>query len=376
MAAEVRYVGNHDIGNFLSQNGNPALGPLIAAGFSNVIPSNLHPCSDPTMPGFTDGYVDCTKTRVLLRSNRAYSIYHGLQSELRVANFHGVTATASYTFSKVIDNQSEVYSVGVGGGNTLAFAQDPFNVSGRPERAVSGYDFPHVVGISFIYDLPFFRTGSGFMGKILGGWQFNSTYRYTSGQPYTTIQSQGAGDQVLIGTSLCDPTQTMSTFYDACRPILASATAPLASVGICDPAVIGACSLLDYKAFVGGSSVPVSRNSVHWIVNDNVAAAAFGSPFLGVSRNTNRGQPISTANASMFKNTKLTERLTLQLRATAYNIMNVQFRGVPDPLLDDVLAGSFQNTYFNSNGGATFTGNCVYDGICQRRLEFGAKVIF
>ena len=39
--------------------------------------------------------------------------------------------------------------------------------------------------------------------------------------------------------------------------------------------------------------------------------------------------------------------------------MNVQFRGVPDPLLDDVLSGSFQNTFYNSNGGATFTGNCV-----------------
>src|SRR5262249_844891 len=107
--------------------------------------------------------------------------------------------------------------------------------------------------------------------------------------------------------------------------------------------------------------------------------------------NLYRGQPISTANFSMFKNTKLTERFTLQLRATAYNVMNTQFRGVPDVLLDDVFGGfgpngeapgqagfipAFQSTIFNPNGGSTFAGNINTDGIGIRRLELGAKIIF
>ena len=78
----------------------------------------------------------------------------------------------------------------------------------------------------------------------------------------------------------------------------------------------------------------------------------------------------------MFKNIKLGERVTAQFRATAYNALNTQFRGNPDPLLDDVLVQSFQNTNFNPNGGGTFAGNPVTDGIAQRRLEFGAKIIF
>jgi hypothetical protein len=61
-----------------------------------------------------------------------------------------------------------------------------------------------------------------------------------------------------------------------------------------------------------------------------------------VGRNTLRGTPISTANFAVFKNIKITEGVTAQFQAQAYNIMNTQFRGVPDPVLDDVATGRFR----------------------------------
>jgi outer membrane receptor protein involved in Fe transport len=376
IAAEVRYVGNHTVGNFMNLDGNPALGLLISDGFSNLIPAGLTPCSDPTQPGFARGYIDCTRTRVQLRDNKAFSIYHGLQTELRVANFHGLTSTLSYTFSKVIDNASEVYS-NIAGGATLAIPQNPFDIS-KGERGVSGIDFPHVVGLTLIYDFPFYKSQQRFAGKILGGWQLNSTYRYTTGQPYTTIQFRS---NLTTGAdprgSLCDYRGTLSTLYDGCRPIVSNPGAPLGTVGVCTNPGAGDCGIVDYNQFVNfGNSVPTSLSAVHWIVNDLNSATFFGSPFLGTRRDTLRGQPISTANLSMFKNTKLTEKLTLELRATAYNVMNTQFLGVPDPILDDVASGSFQSTKFNSNAGSTFAGNTTTDGINIRRLEFGAKLKF
>ena len=51
IVAEVRYVGNHAVGQFQELNGNPALGPLISAGFQNVIPAGLTPCTTPGAPG-------------------------------------------------------------------------------------------------------------------------------------------------------------------------------------------------------------------------------------------------------------------------------------------------------------------------------------
>ena len=368
VVGEVRYVGNHTVGNFQSVNGNPSLARLIAHGLSDVIPAGLTPCADPTAPGFAAGYVDCNRTRVVRRQNSAYSNYNGLQTELRVGGWHGVTATASYTFSKTIDNASEVYNTAAGG-NTLAFAQNPFDVQ-NAERGLSGIDYPHVFGLAFIYDFPFYKYQNGWSGRLLGGWQMNTTYRYTSGQPYTTIQSRVAGS----GTSFCDPTAVLSGFYDACRPILSNPAAKIDSIGICTDSTMSDCGISDY---VSGN--PTTMQAVRWIVNDNTAAEFFKTPFAGAGRDILRGQNISTVNLSMLKNTKITERLTLQFRATAYNLFNTQFRGVPDPLLDDVFGspfGSFQNTLFNTNGGNTFAGNINTDGIGIRRLEFGAKLIF
>jgi outer membrane receptor protein involved in Fe transport len=393
VAAEVRYVGNHTVGNFQALNGNPALGPLIAAGFANLT-AGLTPCSNSTMPGFALGYVDCTRTREILRANTAWSKYNSLQSELRFANWHGVTATASYTFSKTMDNASEVYNT-VAGGNTLAFAQNPFDTS-RGERGLSGIDYPNVFGLAFIYDFPFHKS-DGLTGRVLGGWQLNSTYRYTTGQPYTTIESRFIDP---LSNSLCDPAGATSPSYDACRPILGSPSLPLNSVGVyCDgttaSCINGAGAAYPLATVVSSSdpcfdSVGLGNtpcavtpiNGAHWIANTNAAALVKGTPFAGARRDILRGQPISTVNMSMVKNTKLTERVTVQLRVTAYNLLNTQFRGNPDPVADDVFSpfpgfpGSFQNTIYNSNGGSTPTSNCVFDGICQRRLEFGAKILF
>jgi outer membrane receptor protein involved in Fe transport len=364
VVGEVRYVGNHALGQFQELNGNPALAPLISAGFQNVIPAGLTPCSNPSAPGFGGGYANCNFTNVIEYANTAQSNYNGLQSELRIANWHGLTATASYTYSKTIDNASEVFST-LGGGNTLAYAQDPFNTSG-PERANSGIDFPHIVGVAVVYDLPFYKAQRGLLGHVLGGWQVNTTYRYTSGQPYTTIQR-------YVNGSLCDPTGDFGGNYDPCRPIVSNGGAPLDTVGqySCTGATASTCSLSD---FVTG--LPTTASSVHWIQNNPAAAIVYGTPFAGVGRNTLRGQDISTANLAFFKNIKVTEKLTAQFQAQAYDVMNTQFRGVPDPILDDVTRGSFQNTSFNSNGGLTFAGNINTDGIGRRRLLFGLKLIF
>ena len=387
IVGEVRYVGNHALGQFQELNGNPALAPLISAGFQKVIPAGLTPCSNPSSPGFGGGYANCNFTNVIEYANTAQSNYNGLQSELRIANWHGLTATASYTYSKTIDNASEVFST-LGGGNTLAYAQDPFNTSGA-ERANSGIDFPHVVGVAVVYDLPFYKAQRGLLGHVLGGWQVNTTYRYTSGQPYTTIQR-------YVNGSLCDPTGNFGGNYDPCRPILSNASIPYnatttgtggdyvgiyCAAGACPGAGVGTflpvgtlVSFTDQCFSGSGACTPIP--SAHWIRNDPTAAQVMGTPFAGVGRNTLRGQDISTANLAFFKNIKVTEKLTAQFQAQAYNVMNTQFRGVPDPILDDVTRGSFQNTSFNSNGGLTFAGNINTDGIGRRRLLFGLKLIF
>jgi outer membrane receptor protein involved in Fe transport len=377
---EIRYVGNHDVKNFQEINGNPDVLPLVQNGFQKFLPAGVTPCADPTQPGggfqgtglplATDqfgnpvGYANCNFSRVIQYANTGFSVYHGLQSQLRLQNYHGFTGNVSYTYSHTIDNASEAFSSLSGSGSLFNLAQNPYDIS-KAERANSAYDYPHVLSVLGVYDLPFGKGQSGFLGHVLGGWSINGTYRYTSGQPWTVVQSNGQG--------LCDASNFTGGALDTCRPILNSPGAPFTSVGVCGNASAPDCGITDEA-----TGNPSTLAAEHWIINDVNAAKFFGSPFLGVGRNTARGQAISTVNMSVFKNTKVGERVTIQLQADAFNLFNHQWLGIPNVNANAAGQG-FGSLKFNPNGGPDGgfgTANIITDGIGRRRLQLGAKIIF
>lgn len=365
IVSEIRYVGNHGVGLFQDVNTNPALKALIAAGYGGLIPSNLTPCNTPGTPGFAAGYANCNQTLILSRNNVGMSYYDGLQTRLDVQSLHGMTAGVTYTFSHTIDTSSEVFN-SLGGGSTLAYPQNPFNILAG-ERANSGLDYPNTATVYMLYDVPSFAGQNGILGRLLGGWQINPTYRFTSGQPYTPVEARTLG----AGTTLCDPTGTFSTANSPCRPILANPNAPVDTVG----QYTNSFQLVNFY-----TGAPISNSAVHWVLNDNNAAKVLGTPYGGASRNTVRGDTINQVNLALLKNMKINERFTVQLRGVAYNVMNRQYRGVPDPQIRDGKfadqEGSFGNTFFNSNGGNPPQANSVFSGIDRRRIEVGAKLIF
>ena len=404
MAAEVRYVGNHTLANFQEINGNPDIEPLLAAGFQNFVPAGLTPCNTAGAPG-AGGYVNCNFSKVVEYSNTGYSIYNGLQTQFRLQNYHGFTGELSYTWSHTIDNASEAFQANSGLGTVFDLAQNPFDIS-KAERANSSYDFPNLFNMLWVYDLPFRKGQNGFLGHLLGGWQINGTYRYTSGQPWTVLQAAGQG--------LCDPTNfTGASGFDACRPFLGNGGAPFNQVGFycdgvspsnsttpfaCPTAATGTTAepvgtLVSFNAgcvYSGNSGTqcpvtPTTPSQVHFLINNPTAATIFGTPFSPLGRNTERGQAISTVNLAVFKNTKITERLTIQFQAEAFNLFNHMWLGIPNVNVNSAVtipsgaaAGitPFGSSLFNPDGGDTFAGNNVTDGIQQRRLQFGAKIIF
>jgi len=206
------------------------------------------------------------------------------------------------------------------------------------------------------------------LGHLLGGWEINGTYRYTSGQPWTVVQNSGQG--------LCDPTDFTGGTLDTCRPILGSPSAAFNSVGICNNAAASDCGITNLT-----TNAATTLSQVHWIINNIAAEKFFGSPFLGVGRNTQRGQPVNTINMAVFKNTRITERLTIQLQAEAFNLFNHQWLGIPNVDVNSANIGGvnqFGSSAFNPNGGDSNNGtaNINTDGIGRRRLQFGAKIIF
>ena len=375
-ALEVRYVGNHDVGQFQEINGNPDVLAFTSNGFGGVVPAGLTSCSTPNQPGSTGtdqfgnpvGYANCNFSRVIQYANTAYSVYHGLQSQFRVQNWRGFNGAVNYTFSKTIDNTSEAFSTA--GGTVFSLAQNPFDIS-RAERGLSNYDFPHVLSLIWVYDLPFQRSQEGWLGHALGGWQINGTYRYNSGQPWTVEQNAGQG--------LCDATNFTNGGLDTCRPFPGNPAAPFGSVGLCTNPAASDCGLVSVNS--GSANTPLAMDQAHFIVNNIAAEQFFGTPFSPLSRNTERGQAISTVNLAVFKNVKISEHLTFQLQGEAFNLFNHQWLGIPIQNVNNASVSTlgveqFGSNQFNGNGGDTFAGNTTTDGITRRRLQFGGKIIF
>jgi hypothetical protein len=109
----------------------------------------------------------------------------------------------------------------------------------------------------------------------------------------------------------------------------------------------------------------IVTGSVSGVVEDQQGAVVPNANVTVIQLATNRVFRTQTTSAGI-----------ISLRDLSMGAYNLRIRGAPDPILDDVTRGSFQNTNFNSNGGLTFAGNINTDGIGRRRLLFGMKLIF
>ena len=116
----------------------------------------------------------------------ANSIYHAFQLKVEKRFSQGLQFLITYTNSKSIDDASVTHGglTWLGGRTSL---QNPNNR--RLERALSDWDMPQVLGITYVYELPFGRgrafgnNWNPFVEAVLGGWKTNGIWRFSSGQP-------------------------------------------------------------------------------------------------------------------------------------------------------------------------------------------------
>ncbi|HYP28972.1 MAG TPA: hypothetical protein VE262_19830, partial [Blastocatellia bacterium] len=387
---EARYVGSRIIGQFQTINGNPDLRFLARAGqfisgdptqFTHGIP--VTPFAGQPAPSAANGFasragtlgngrVDPAFGAVRTRINGASSTYHGLQTRFDTRIRNSITLNLNYTFSKTLDNVSEIFST-LGGGTTVAHSQDPFDISDG-ERGFSAFHQKHNFVASFLYDLPFFSEQRGFVGKLLGGYQINGIIRMGSGRPYTPNTFFGMYDpnfeNAFIGAGSLrsfngnpDASQGSIAFGATAAGFLFGLAADPGQYVILDTLRPGSDPVIV-------NSVADARQQARLIYNDfglNTrfgipfedleAFNDFGTPFGDMGRNTFFGEPFYLANMSVFKNLKLTENKSLEFRVEAFNILNRRNFGVPDPITEDAHNGfvvsSYNNPGFNNGGNRT-----------------------
>ena len=286
---------------------------LLSARDINQPPPSILPPGLPFVPRPNPLFDDIT-----LLESRASSNYHSLQARLQQRLDFGLALLGSYTWSKSIDDASNFFT-SAGDPN---FPQNSYDV--RAERGRSNFDVRHRLSVSYSYDLPFgkgraFLADRGWLSTLLTGWQTFGIVSLQSGRPFTVallqeIDNSGTGRSAL-GFGAND------------RPNL-----------IADPSLS-------------------NRSPQLWF---NRSAFVFPPPgtFGNAGRNILDGPGFQNVNASLLKNTRLSERFSLQFRAEAFNLFNHPNFNLPDNFLGSPTFGQ------------------ITSARDPRHLQFGLKLLF
>ncbi len=214
-------------------------------------------------------------------SSRFDSDYHALQMSVQKRFSGNSQISANYTYSHAITNSQSDFRT----------PQNTYNLS--DERGEAQFDRRHVLTVSYIYELPFYRNQQGFSGHLLGGWELSGIVYAYSGLPLT----------VTGGRSI-------------------------------DPAGLG---LLDGNSFAGRRPNQISNpnsgaphtftewfNTAAFVNPPNAAGPPGDAPRASV-----RGPGLQRWDISLFKNSKVGEHVSTQFRSEAFNIFShTNFDGV------------------------------------------------
>jgi len=253
----------------------------------------------------TSNRIDPRFNQVTLVESSASSNYHAFEAQVLKRLTSGYQFQLAYTWSKSIDDASDVLNVVV---NDYPTAQNPFNL--RDNRGVSQFDVPHRLVINHNYEPQFFKNMGGVAGKILRGWEFNGIFEVQSGFPTNIFAGPryGIGDTALTGNTF-SPNNIVrpNVVGDLSKLVFAPAGSPLAAT-IPSPAARGVNA--------AGTQRP----------NTNTSGYPLVQPLLGtfgnLGRNVLRLNKFEKFDWILLKNSNVTEDLIVQFRSEFYNVFN------------------------------------------------------
>jgi len=250
------------------------------------------------------------------------STYHALQMSAEKRFSQGVYFLASYTFSKTLTDADYSQS---SQGDIKAIS--PFEQ--KRNKALSVQDTPNIFTLSGNYELPFgrgklFAASSGtFTNLLISGWQVSGIFRATSGQP------------LAFRSGYCN---VPSQFAVACIPSVTPGKSPYAQ---------------DQGSF--NPNLPLFN------VNAFTPSSAFNFYYGDGARVSNlRGFGFVNLDFGIFKNFSIKERVVLQIRGEAFNLLNQH------SFLNNFVT-DIQNPSFGMWNGTT---------TAPRNLQLGGKITF
>lgn len=239
------------------------------------------------------------------------SNYNSLQVKLQKNVSHGLQFLASYTYAKSLDYAGTSASGGGAVGNPQTYTDR------KAGYGPSGFDITQRFVGSWVYLLPFgqgqrFGASNAFESRVLGGWEFDGISTLETGFPFTVTLNQGVNNG-----------------------------APSWPNRICSGTL---------------SNADPSR----WY-NSACFAAPAPNTYGNSARGVLRGPGLVDFDVSLVKNTRLKERLNLQFRADAFNVLNTP---------------SFSVAGINTSIGSPTAGRITSTNIDNREFQLALKLVF
>jgi len=287
---------------------------------------------------------------IVQTTNLGDSQYDSLQASYNQRDWHGLDTEYNFTWSKCFDESS----FNRGGTGDYPQLQNPLSIADN--RGLCDHDVRLNFNVSGVYSFPTLPHMNERLGK---GWQLSTIFTAISGRPFSVLLGGGAdpSGQGLSGSSIRAGWDGTPVKYNTRNPAqyvvenltVEDQTDPCGRFGADDPDNPG--------HFLGGQ--PLSP---------------FYVPCPGTIGNSRRNQLIGPGLAqwdmTLMKNTKITERLNLELRWEVYNILN---RGNFYYFPDNTFGASFGTVSKTSD---VASGNPVIAQGGPRNMNFSLKFTF
>ena len=278
----------------------------------------------------------------------ANSFYHALQASLRFSKWHGLTSQANFVWSHSIDTASDLEDFEP----NQAQPQNSTNPAG--DRGNSSFDIRRRFTWNWVYQFP----KASHMQRLANGWGLDGILNLQDGQPWH-LNYEFEGDYSGAGEGFDRP--------DVIAPIQYSPGNPAQYINLA--AFAAPCTWGNPQGNDGSSDetncVPGTRH--------------FGS----LRRNSLKGPSFKEFNFSVFKDTAISEKVTMQLRAEFFNIAN--HPNFSSPLLPnfigdigspDSATGRHSGYYALTATGDVGIGNPFLGGGGPRGVQFAAILHF